>query len=115
MSQNDIAEEELPIIEEYIKIAEEIMAKNHLVFHEENGEMMFYNHLVSLSRRIIKKSLLEEMDESMFTEISESSVALSTKICSELFIHGGCSFNRSEMFLVATHIEVNKNLPQGGN
>lgn len=114
MSQNDIHETELPKIIEFVEIAQANMAKHHIVMGDEDHEMMFYNHLVSLSRRIISRHFVEGLDDSMFSEISEEAYSLALDVCQDLFIHGQCSINRFEIFLIATHLQLFLENKKGG-
>lgn len=115
MSQNDIHENEIPMIEEFIELAERNMVKHHVEIVDESHEMMFYNHLVSLARRIITKRFIDDLDDSMFSEISKEAFMLAQDVCSDLFIHGECEVNQSEIFLVATHLQLFLETQKGGN
>ena len=82
------------------------LKENHIVFSDENAEMVFTNHLVALTKRILSKEFIPDLDESLMDGVSLQAMELSENIVKDLFESNGCEVNKSELFLVATHIQL---------
>lgn len=73
---------------------------------DENAEFIFSNHILALLKRIKSKSFVEDIDESMMEEVSQEAMKIATNLVAETFKKEELPLNQSEVFLVATHIEI---------
>jgi len=102
---NDIADNFREQAEqEYLK-AKERMAKLPVSFSEE-AELVLSNHLMALIKRISEKSFVEPIGEEMMGEISEEAWKYAKELAGPLFEAQGQELERSEIFLVGTHMEM---------
>lgn len=85
--------------------AKERMAQLPIPFSED-AEMMLSNHLMALIKRISEKKLIEPIGEEMMGEISEEAWTYANKLAGPLFEEQGMEADRSEIFLVGTHMEM---------
>ena len=89
---------------EYLK-AKERMAKLPISFNED-AELVLSNHLMALIKRISEKSFVEPIGEEMMGEISEEAWKYAKELAGPLFEAQGQEPDRSEIFLVGTHMEM---------
>ncbi len=73
---------------------------------DEDAELVFSNHLIALLKRIKRKAFVADIDEEMFSEVSEKAYNLAETLVKPFFEKEGETVNRTEVFLVATHIEL---------
>lgn len=95
------------IEKEYLIIKQRFNDKG-IEFNEEE-EMMFSNHLICLIKRVLENNFIADIDEELMSEISATIFVLTEECIGDLFTSHGCDINKSELFLVATHIQVNLN------
>ena len=107
LENKEIAENIQTEFYEMIKILDEDLALLNIQFNDENSEYIFENHLIALIVRIINKQFVDDIEESMFLEVSEKSFELSNKVVKKIFEYCNMAVNKSELFLVATHLELN--------
>jgi len=76
-----------------------------LTFHED-AQLMLSNHLMALTKRILEGKLIDPMDDETFGEISDKAWEYAGIIAGPLFREGGMEEDRTEIFLVGTHVEM---------
>lgn len=79
-----------------------------VTFKKGTHEMMFLNHILVLSKRISKKELIEEMELCGLDELSSFAIETANSIVGSVLNQYGLEMNKTESFLIATHIEMNK-------
>lgn len=73
----------------------------------EDAQLMLSNHLMALIKRILEGALIEPMDEeTMSGEISEKAWEYADVIAGPLFEEAQMEKDRTELFLVGTHVEM---------
>ncbi len=92
------------VIQMYLETKERL--KLIQVHFDEDAELMFSNHLLALSKRIKTQSFVDPIDEEMMSDIPEKAWELAEVLINNIFHEQGIPVNRSELFLVATHIGV---------
>ncbi len=95
------------IKDEVIKSYQEIKGKvRDLGIHmDEDAELMFSNHVLALLKRIKSRSFVEDMSEA-FDQISPDVFQMADGIVREYFEREDIPVNETEVFLVATHLEI---------
>lgn len=73
---------------------------------DDDAELMFSNHILALIKRIEENSFVDEIEEEMMSEVSPEAFKKAEETVGWLFAEAGVPSNRSEVFLVATHIEM---------
>ncbi len=73
---------------------------------DEDAEFVFSNHILALLKRIKAHSFVEDLDEEMLSQVSEKAYLIAKSLIEGLFEKEGLPINRSEVFLVATHMEL---------
>lgn len=73
---------------------------------DENSEMIFSNHVMALICRIHEQQVVEAIDEAMMQEISPQAWAYAHTLVDDLFQKAAMAIDRSEVFLVGTHMEM---------
>jgi len=101
-----INEEEGKSIEKELESVEKNWQELDIRFQNENAEYVFVNHLISLTRRVLKQEFVDDIDDSLMEEISPEAFEISNKLIEELFQRASIDVNKAELFLVATHIEI---------
>ncbi len=96
------------------KTAEKMKAMN-IVFADENAEMVFENHLAALAKRVIDHELIPDLDASLMEGVSQQAMDIARELISDLFAQFDCELTQSELFLVATHIQLYLETGKGGN
>ena len=92
--------------EDYLSIKNNFMEKG--IDFNDTEEYVFSNHIICLLKRIKSGELIEPIDEEMMNEIDDDVFALTEECIASTFKKYGLEINRSEVFLVATHIQMNK-------
>lgn len=72
----------------------------------EDAEMMLSNHLMALIKRISLGQFVDPVEEEMMSEVSEKAWEYAGKIVNPLFEAHGIPVDKSELFLVGTHMEM---------
>lgn len=106
LNNSDVRLEVRDKIESNMQRVEEKLNQLGIEFNDENAEMVFTNHLVALIKRILSKEFIPELEEALMVDISSQAMDLSTMLVKDLFESNGCEVNQSELFLVATHIQL---------
>lgn len=71
-----------------------------------DAELVFSNHILALLKRIKEHSFVEDIDEDTLSEVSDEAFQVADGLVGSYFTQEGLPVNRSEVFLVATHIEM---------
>lgn len=87
------------------KEVKEAFGKTGIVM-DDNAEFVFSNHILALLKRIKANDFVEDIDEDMMSEVSKEAFEIAAKLVSGQFSKEALPVNRSEVFLVATHIEM---------
>lgn len=85
------------------KVETELFASLHM---DEDAQFMFSNHVLTLIKRIEEGVFVEDIDEDMMSEVSQEAFAKAREAVEWLFAEAKRPVNQSEVFLVATHIEM---------
>lgn len=72
----------------------------------EDAEMMLSNHLMALIKRISEKKFVDPIEEEMMGELSDQAWQYARELVTPLFEEAGLPEDRSEVFLVGTHMEM---------
>lgn len=73
----------------------------------EDAQLMLSNHLMALVKRILEGALIEPMEEEMMRdEISQKAWEYAEVIAGPLFQAADMEKDRTELFLVGTHVEM---------
>ena len=91
------------IIEYYKEIKEK--AKNMDIIMDNEAEFMFSNHILSFLKRIKSKSFIDGMEDD-FNQVSKNAFDMAEELIKGIFEKENIPINKSEAFLIATHIEV---------
>lgn len=105
LETNEIEEGAREQVEKEYLEAKERMKKLPVSFSED-AEMMLSNHLVALLKRISEKKLIDPIEEEMMGEVSEDAWNYAQELACPMFESHGMAPDRSEIFLVATHMEM---------
>lgn len=73
---------------------------------DDDAELMFTNHILALIKRINANSFVDEIEEEMLSEVSQEASMKAKETVGWLFEEADLPINISEVFLVATHIEM---------
>ena len=71
-----------------------------------DAQMMLSNHLMALIKRISLGQFVDPVEEEMMSEVSEKAWEYAGKIVNPLFEAHGIPVDKSELFLVGTHMEM---------
>lgn len=71
-----------------------------------DADMMLSNHLMALIKRISEKKFVDPVDEEMMSEVSDKAWKYAESIVNPLFEAHGLPVDKSELFLVGTHMEM---------
>lgn len=96
-------------IKDDLNIVYEKIIKNEIKFIDENFEISFYNHIVALIKRLRDKDLVEPIDDSLMGEIPEKTIEFSKYLVEDIFKLYNTQIDKTEIFLVATHIQLTLN------
>lgn len=72
----------------------------------EDAQMMLSNHLMALIKRILEKSFVEPVEEELMSDLSEKAWDYARTVVGPIFQAEGLEEDRSEIFLVGTHMEM---------
>ena len=85
--------------------AKERMRKLPVDFGED-AEMMLSNHLMALIKRISENKFIDPIEEEMMNELSDRAWDYAKQVAEPLCGEAGIEPDRSEIFLVGTHMEM---------
>ena len=106
LSSSDIDSTTASRIKENYSLVQEQLKKLQIVFDNDNSEMIFTNHIISLVKRILNHDFIDDIDENMMHEISSEAMALALSLVEPVFKRNQCNVSQSEVFLVATHMQL---------
>lgn len=72
----------------------------------EDAQFVFSNHILALIKRIKAHSFIEDLDEEDFKQVSKEAYDMAESLVKDLFEKEQLPINKTEVFLVATHIEI---------
>ena len=72
----------------------------------DDAEMMLSNHLMALIKRISENKFIDHIEEEMMGELSDKAWEYAGQVADPLFAEAGIGPDRSEVFLVGTHMEM---------
>ncbi len=104
--ENNDLEDEIKdgVIADYEKAKEKL--KTFGLPFDDDSEMVFSNHLLALLKRIHRKKLIDPLDDDMMVDVSDKAIAMADDLVGDFFEEHGLERDRSEIFLVATHLEL---------
>ncbi|MEG0166079.1 hypothetical protein [Anaerorhabdus sp.] len=88
--------------------------ENGVKFRKGTQEQMFLNHILVLSKRIVSRDLIEEMELYGIDELSKFAIDKANTIVGSVLSNYHLEMNKTESFLIATHIEMNKEEEENG-
>ena len=92
--------------DDYLLIKQNFKEKG--IDFNDTEEYVFSNHIVCLLKRLKSGELIDPIDEEMMKEIDYDVFDLTEKCIEPIFKKYNLEISRSEVFLVATHIQMNK-------
>ncbi|ROR31592.1 PRD domain protein (TIGR03582 family) [Mobilisporobacter senegalensis] len=92
------------IIQSYQEVKEKLKVSE--ISMDEDGEFMFSNHILALIKRVKTHSFVEDMEEEDFEQVSKEAFDTAESLVKDLFEKEHIPINKTEVFLVATHIEM---------
>lgn len=104
IDENDIKES----FDMLCRVYKKILEKN-IRFSDENFELSFYSHIVGLIKRIKNRNLVQPIDIEIISDVDESAMEFSKYLVEDMFIEKNMKKDISEIFLVATHIQLTLN------
>ncbi|MFZ7132564.1 MAG: PRD domain-containing protein [Eubacteriales bacterium] len=97
---------------EVIKVSKILREKD--IYFEGNYEIGFYSHMISLIRRLEEGEEMSYIGDDVFNQIDEDSVNIAEEVLTPLFDKHHKNVDRSEILLVAIHIQTAKSNREGG-
>ncbi len=99
---------ELSVRDDIIRSYQEVKEKWKVcgIPMDEDAEFMFSNHILALIKRIKADSFVEDLEEEDFKQVSEEAFKTAENLVADLFKKEHLPPNKTEVFLVATHIEI---------
>lgn len=91
---------------EVLEVARKLQQK-HINF-DGHYKIGFYSHMISLVRRLRNGEKVIEIAQEVMSELSQDSIEASEEVLAPLFIKYNVPVNRSEVLLVAIHIQATK-------
>lgn len=88
--------------------------KSYGIVMDEEADFMFANHILALLKRIKARSFVEDMEEEDFEQVPRKVYDMAEDIVGGLFEQEHLPINQTEVFLVATHIEMTIQKTKGG-
>lgn len=104
LKDNDLKEEKKEDVVGYYKRVKEKLPS--IISLSDDAEFMLSNHILALSKRIKERVFVEEVEKEMMNEVSEEAFLKAEELVGWMFEEEGIPENRSEIFLVATHMEM---------
>lgn len=79
---------------------------------DDASDLMFSNHALCVIRRIHTGEYVDEMDEELFSEVSQPARDAAADLLANSFAAQGVEPNTTEVLMLATHLEVAMQLAQ---
>lgn len=102
-TQEELAEYEF-VSQKYLELGLPVM--------DDAADLMFSNHVLCVIRRIRTGEYVDEMDEDLFSEVSQPARDGAAALLASSFAAMGVEPNRTEVLMLATHLEVAMQLAQ---
>lgn len=113
LNQQDITGEDYKSLTKMMHLISERMDKLALTF-DENSEMVFANHILTLGKRILNKDFIV-IDDALMVDVSNKAWCYANMLIDGIFETHGSEKQKAEIFLIATHIQVYLDKTEGGN
>ena len=92
------------VVSDYKDIKDKL--KGYELSFDDNSELLLSNHIFSLLKRIYNHELIEPIDEELMEGVSDDALSIAKNLFSGVFLKNDLALDKSEIFLVATHIEL---------
>lgn len=106
LSEQKLCDEMKNMVKKYDAIIDEKLKQSKIEFTDKDAEMVFCNHIIALIKRCAANEFVSDIDESLIDEISKEAYEMASYLVSDLFEDNGYKKNKSEIFLVSTHIQM---------
>ena len=113
LNEQEVNEQDLNVLKDMMQIIQERYDKLSMML-DENAEMVFTHHLVTLGKRMLAKEFVM-IDEALMVEVSSTAWQMAQSLMEGIFESNGCSPQKAEIFLIATHIQVYLDKTKGGH
>ena len=100
------------LVNAYLDVKQNVQSLG--VDFNEDEELIFSNHILCLIKRMKSKEYVE-IEDSMMTDVSDESYEIARNCIRNLCELYESSLPKSELFLVASHIQINHNRKVGSN
>jgi PRD domain protein (TIGR03582 family) len=104
----NLSETEIENVREDLEYVEKVLEKHNINF-QANFEIAFYNHIISFISRAKTGEFIAPIEDDMISEISEEAIEIASEMLKEIFLKYKRSINKSEIYLVSTHIQIAMN------
>lgn len=101
-SARDASDEQCKEYESVVHLYDEL----GLPVMDASSDLMFSNHVMCVIKRIHTGEFVEDMPEELFSDVSEKAREASSRLLAGLFASNGREPNKTEVLMLATHIEV---------
>ncbi|MBW7571963.1 PRD domain-containing protein [Caproiciproducens faecalis] len=107
---------DISVKNEFIRCYQEAKEKlkSYGIVMDEEADFMFANHILALLKRVKARSFVEDMEEEDFEQVPKDVYDMAEDIVKGLFEKEHLPINQTEVFLVATHIEITIQKTKGG-
>lgn len=102
----NLSKEDFQIIKDDVRVVDEKLQEKGIKFTDENFEITFYNHIASLTKRIIEKELVDALPEEFMSETTDEAKEIAKYLVRDVFAKYGVEEDMTEIFLVSTHIQL---------
>lgn len=112
LSEQNLSEQLETVVRKFSADVEKKLKEAHIEFSDKEAELVFCNHIVALIKRCAAKEFVADIEESLMEEASTKAFELAEFLVKDIFLQNNCEVNHSEVFLVATHMQMyldNKN------
>lgn len=104
----NLKDDEIEEIKEDLEYVESILGKYDVEF-ENAFEIGFYNHIISFISRAKTGEFVAPIEEETVSELTDTSISIATEMLEKIFTKYERSINKSEIYLVAIHIQLAMN------
>lgn len=104
----NLSDTEIEEVREDIEHVEKVLEKYNINF-QDAFEIAFYNHIISFISRAKIGEFIAPIEDDMISEISTEAIDIASEMIKEIFLKYKRNVNKSEIYLVATHIQIAMN------
>lgn len=104
----NLSDTEIEKVREDIEHVEKVLEKHNINF-QDTFEIAFYNHIISFISRAKIGEFIAPIEDDMISEISTEAIDIASEMIKEIFLKYKRNVNKSEIYLVATHIQIAMN------